>query len=399
MTKKEFIKLATEKFGNKFDYSKVPEIIKNKEKDHITIICPIHGEFIITPKAFFKGKFGCRKCSYELRVIRTEKNSLAKFIPNIDNLSFIENPIITDKSKLIGTVYCFINKQNNKLYFGETVKSDFNERFNEHRSKASKGIVNYFYNAIRKYSWDGFDKIIVYQTDIYDKTEENKKLLNNIVNSKEKEFIKQFNTDNHKFGYNLTKGGDGIVGYKFSEEARQKLSERTSGEKHWNYGNFNNKTSQPILQYNLNKNLIKEWPSMKEAERQLNCNSNNISRCCSGEISTYLGYIWIKKSEFEDELLELKTKKALETKYKNHLLQYDFLGHFIKEWESSSDAAEFIKCDRSTITNAASGKSVQGKGYIWVYKNNFSEELLKEKVEQVKSYRSYNRILREQNLI
>ena len=32
MTKKEFIKLATKKFGNKFDYSKIPEIIKIKKK-------------------------------------------------------------------------------------------------------------------------------------------------------------------------------------------------------------------------------------------------------------------------------------------------------------------------------------------------------------------------------
>ena len=30
-------------------------------------------------------------------------------------------------------VYCFINTINNKLYIGETVRSDFNERFNQHK--------------------------------------------------------------------------------------------------------------------------------------------------------------------------------------------------------------------------------------------------------------------------
>ena len=47
------------KFGDKFDLSNV-NYETNKKK--ITIICPIHGEFSITPMAFLKSAYGCPKC-------------------------------------------------------------------------------------------------------------------------------------------------------------------------------------------------------------------------------------------------------------------------------------------------------------------------------------------------
>ena len=60
-----------------------------------------------------------------------------------------------------------------------------------------------------------------------------------------------------------------------------------SGENHWNYGNLNNKTSDIILQFDLDFNFIKEWPSMREIERELGYSTSNISRCCSNKIDTY----------------------------------------------------------------------------------------------------------------
>ena len=109
-----------------------------------------------------------------------------------------------------------------------------------------------------------------------DNTDENKKILNDIVNEKEVYYINKYNKTDHKKGYNLTDGGDGVVNYKFSEESRRKIYEKKSGENHWNYGNFNNKTSSLILQFDLDFNFIREWPSMKEIERELKYKSNNI---------------------------------------------------------------------------------------------------------------------------
>lgn len=56
----EFIKRATEKFGNKYDYSKVN--YKTRD-DKVTIICPIHGEFSVLPESHLKSPTGCPKCS------------------------------------------------------------------------------------------------------------------------------------------------------------------------------------------------------------------------------------------------------------------------------------------------------------------------------------------------
>lgn len=54
-----FKRMAFEKFGDKFDLSKV-KYIKNKAP--IIVSCPIHGDFLTTPQSFLKSKYGCSKC-------------------------------------------------------------------------------------------------------------------------------------------------------------------------------------------------------------------------------------------------------------------------------------------------------------------------------------------------
>lgn len=59
------------------------------------------------------------------------------------------------------------------------------------------------------------------------------------------------------------------------------------------YLNKNNKFySKKVNQYDLKNNFIKNYPSMKEAERQLGIQTTLISQCCRGLIKTAGGYIW-----------------------------------------------------------------------------------------------------------
>lgn len=58
--KENFIKKAKEKFGDKFDYSKVDY---QGSRIGVIIICPEHGEFEIRPEGHLKSKTGCPKCS------------------------------------------------------------------------------------------------------------------------------------------------------------------------------------------------------------------------------------------------------------------------------------------------------------------------------------------------
>lgn len=58
----EFLSKAHEKYGDKFDYSKVNYISVNHK---VLIICPIHGEFMISPRNHIRSKKGCSKCGRE----------------------------------------------------------------------------------------------------------------------------------------------------------------------------------------------------------------------------------------------------------------------------------------------------------------------------------------------
>lgn len=312
----------------------------------------------------------------------------------------IENPKIVEKDYLIGTVYCFINKINNKIYIGETVKCNYKARFIEHQSK-SKTVNNYFYKAIRKYGWENFESFVLFQTEeVLLNTPENKEILNDIVNKKEIEYIALYKSTDHQYGYNLTIGGDGVSGYTFSKETKKHLSEIRSGENHWNYGNFNNKTSKPILQFDLDGNFIKEWPSGNEINRQLHYNANNVTNCCRDKLQTYQNYIWIFKSDYENGKrpnTNTLTKQFGHGVRSKAVLQYDFLGNFIAEYKSCAEAGKAL--GKGTPSKAATGKEPQLHGYIWIYKDDYSDELLKDKIEKIKAKSFYHKTLVEQKLI
>ena len=107
----------------------------------------------------------------------------------------------------------------------------------------------------------------------------------------------------------------GTTGMKHSEESKQKMSE------YWKQ--YYNETPSPkkgikmskesslkksksmmgvmnksILQYDLQDNLIKEWPSISEAYLSLNKKITNgcINLACKGKIKTAFGYKWKYKN-------------------------------------------------------------------------------------------------------
>lgn len=104
-TTDEFAKRAKEIHGNKYDYSKV-EYVNNITK--VCIICPIHGEFLQTPKSHLNG-CGCYECAREkwgktnkLRkkigenTIRTKKISKRKINNDNKEKYAIKTPVDTN---------------------------------------------------------------------------------------------------------------------------------------------------------------------------------------------------------------------------------------------------------------------------------------------------------------
>ena len=119
-------------------------------------------------------------------------------------------------------VYIHTNNINNKKYIGQTSQS-LEGRSGNNGNGYRKNPR--FWNAIQKYGWDNFNHCIV--ASELTKTEANKL---------EKELIEKFKTQDNRYGYNLTVGGDGVVGWEPSDEWRKKNSQRNKGENNPMYG-------------------------------------------------------------------------------------------------------------------------------------------------------------------
>lgn len=77
----------------------------------------------------------------------------------------------------------------------------------------------YFWRAIQKYGWDNFQHDIISINLSEDLAKEIEILL-----------IDKYKTTDTRFGYNLTLGGDGILGYHHSEETKQKIKNSNVGK-------------------------------------------------------------------------------------------------------------------------------------------------------------------------
>ena len=69
-----------------------------------------------------------------------------------------------------------------------------------------------------------------------------------------------------------------------------KIGGKKTGKK---YGPINGKKrSIPILQFSKDGTLIKEWPSLSEAYRQLGISQSNICNCLKGRLKSVGGFVW-----------------------------------------------------------------------------------------------------------
>ena len=113
-------------------------------------------------------------------------------------------------------IYSIQNLINGKIYIGQT--SDLDIRWNRHKNqlRKNKHINKHLQNAWNKYGGYNFKFDIVKECSDDDD-----------LNKLEQCYIKEYNSNNAKFGYNLTSGGEG---YCLNESVKKQISISKRGQ-------------------------------------------------------------------------------------------------------------------------------------------------------------------------
>ena len=205
-------------------------------------------------------------------------------------------------------VYIHRNLINGKCYIGQTHLS-LNKRFGRNGSRYKNCIS--FGRAIDKYGWDNFSHTVLFDN-----------LTKEEADYLERLYIKRYNTKDPNYGYNLTDGGDGVVGNrqtawnkglkmnkefcekmkgyshpnkmkgkKLPEEWRLKLCHKKSVGP-WNKGIPNKSSMKRVIQLTLNDEFINEYESVKEASIKTGSNASAIASVCRGSLPHTNGFHW-----------------------------------------------------------------------------------------------------------
>lgn len=116
-------------------------------------------------------------------------------------------------------VYFVTNIVNGKVYVGKTTQL-LSRRWNHHCHYALRRNSPYpLHRAMRKYGKESFKVEPLATTSDAEE-----------LSQLEKSYIEEFSSNSPELGYNLSAGGEGCAGYKFTKEQRDKISRGKAGK-------------------------------------------------------------------------------------------------------------------------------------------------------------------------
>lgn len=232
------------------------------------------------------------------------------------------------ETELQGKHYLYIHKRNdtnNVFYVGIGTKYSHNKDYS--RAKTIKGRNKIWQSIIKK---TDYSILIKLETDDY-----------SIVKDEEINLIKIYGQIINNTGTlaNITKGGDGCLGYRNEKLFKSVFLYTKNGEYYKEFVAISDCTkflqtsksvvslainkeflikgfivkdyktdkvepaldikeklklrlSKPVYQYDINYTLLNEWISTSEASRVLNISGGHIRECCSQKLKTYKNFIW-----------------------------------------------------------------------------------------------------------
>ena len=241
-----------------------------------------------------------------------------------------------EEGKLVETkpgIYCFRNVINQKCYIGQAI--NLRNRFKQHMFYYKNNQYNnLLYKAFNKYGLESFEYLILEYVEIQDN-------IKNVLDELEKKYISEYNS--YKNGYNQTVGGDyGILGYKMSEEQKQKLSENS--KKVATDGRYS------IYVYDIEQNELLQFVNSTEAAKILGGKPNSINSAIRRQ--TYLNRYIIARSL--EDLQNKKNRKIISNngqfKNKYSLEEYSILKEQYKNC-TTQQLANILGVSRKTIYN------------------------------------------------
>lgn len=357
----------------------------------------------------------------------------------MNNLEILEKlSIVAKKASVqnyIGSIYVLCNTINQKVYVGQTVQV-IDKRLERHKSNAKLGCSEPIYNAIRKYGWENFKSFIIYQTSEVSTREEIFKELND----KEVYYIDYFKSTDKKHGYNICLGGAGKTGTINNSSSIQILQFTLEGEfiKEWksmheierqlgfshksisyfNYGTPRKSSykgylwikkseyydgvfddympsSKAVSCYDINGKFLQDFESQTKASEYYKIGLTQISNSCIGKILTASDMIFIFSEDSIDQRLELiKQNSKIINRITNRantknreILQFSVFGELISKFSSSEEAANLYHVRKSDINKVAKGLKNTEVGSIWIFKDEYSIENLKNRINIINKHK------------
>jgi len=251
------------------------------------------------------------------------------------------------------TVYIHTNKINNKIYIGITSRDPLKRWQNG--TGYRKGT--YFRSAIDKYGWDNFEHEIIANNLTKIEAENFEKIL-----------IKKLQTNDRNKGYNLTNGGNGALGYKFSKEQRQKISENNKGIKNPMYGRrgINNplygRTGEksPTFGRHHTEETKQKMSLLKKGKSLSDEHKSKLSEVGKGRKHTQEAKNKISKSHLG------KNNPAA-----RKVVQLDLDGNFIAFYETGKEAQDNTGIHFSNILGCCRRRQKTAGGFKWMYKEDY----------------------------
>ena len=203
-----------------------------------------------------------------------------------------------------------------------------------------------------------------------------KKLVNNLSEGDafklERDYIELIGRRNLDTGplLNLTSGGQGASGYKYTPE---QLIKRSKEQSTINNGFYNknhdkntfNKFKRSVYQIDINTNqIINKFDSLADAAKETNSSEDHIRDCCNGNRKTHNGFKWV---DVNPTYVKKRLSKGNNTK-KRKIYKLDLDGKILEEYESISMASRETGILKGNIIAVLADRKMTAGGFKWKYK-------------------------------